>query len=153
MADLQEDLVPGSVLERLVHSDPARIDAALEELRGEMQRHEMRMRPLASGNPAHGLLDPRVQAWNWGGFLAGPAWAVAHGLWVLGLLLLAFFWLFPLPNLLLGRFGGGMAWRQRRFASLDEFAAVQRAWALGGLMLFPLQIGMVVGAILLVLNR
>lgn len=153
MADLQEDLVPGGVLERLVHPDPARVDAALEELLGEMQRHEMRMRPLASGNPAHGLLDPHVQGWNWGAFLAGPAWAVAHGLWPLGLLLGVVFWLFPLPNLLLGRFGGGMAWRQRRFASVAEFAAVQRAWALGGLMLFPVQIGLLVGAILLVLNR
>lgn len=153
MADLQEDIVPGSVLERLVHPNPEQVERALSELR-EATRAEVPVgRPLPSGNPSQGLLEPEVQGWNWAAFLAGPLWAAAHGMWVLGLMLLALFWLFPLPNLLLGRFGGGMAWRQRRFASLEEFRAVQRAWALGGLMIFPVQIGLLVGAIMLALNR
>lgn len=153
MADLPEDIVPGSVLERLVHPDPEQVERALLEFRALRQEEALTSRTLASGNPARGLLDPNVQGWDWGAFLAGPLWATAHGMWALGVILAALFWLFPLPNLLLGRFGGGMAWRQRRFASLEEFVAVQRAWALGGLMIFPLQIGLTVGAIMLALNR
>lgn len=143
-----EDTLPGALLERLVHPEPARIREALGALQAmvaERRQDELALQPLASGNPAGGLADPSVRGWNWGAFLAGPLWAAAHRLPLLGLLLVLLFWSFPLPNLALGRFGGQMAWRQRRFADVGQFAAVQRAWALAGLVIFPLQMALLVG--------
>lgn len=145
MGEPAEEIVPGPALECLVHPDPARVEQALEELRAARRTAAPTRRPLPSGNPAQGLLDPSVQGWCWGAFLAGPFWAAAHGMAPLGGLLLLLTWLFPLPHLLLGRFGGGMAWRQRAFGSLEEFRAVQRAWALGGLLALPLQAALVAG--------
>ncbi|MPN49966.1 hypothetical protein SDC9_197590 [bioreactor metagenome] len=66
---------------------------------------------------------------------------------LLGLLLLLFFWTFPLPNILMGRFGGQMAWRQRPFADLEQFRAVQGAWTRAGMLVVLAHALLVAGGI------
>ncbi|GEM_PF-3342616 len=126
--------LPGRVLERLLAGGPARIQESLNDLKAELARSAPTGPTLPSGNPSRGLADPAVCRWNWGAFLGGGLWALSHRMLLLGGLLLLFFWTFPLPNILLGRFGGQMAWRERPFADLEQFRAVQAAWARAGLL-------------------
>jgi len=126
--------LPGRVLERLLAGGPARIQESLQDLKAELATSASADPSLPSGNPARGLADPAVRQWNWGAFLGGGLWALSHRMLLLGLLLLLFFWTFPLPNILLGRFGGQMAWRERPFADIERFRAVQGAWARAGVL-------------------
>ncbi len=126
--------LPGRVLERLLAGGPARIAESLQALKAESVRSAPAGPPLPSGNPPSGLTDPAVCRWNWGAFLGGGLWALSHRMLLLGLLLLLFFWTFPLPNILMGRFGGQMAWRQRPFADLEQYRAVQGAWTRAGVL-------------------
>ncbi len=129
---LTPEQVPGGLLERLLQGGPDRIQESLQALEAELARSRPAGPVLPSGNPARGLAEPAVNRWNWGAFLGGGLWAFSHRMFLSGFLLLLFFWMFPLPNLLLGRFGGQMAWRARPFADLEQFRAVQAAWARAG---------------------
>lgn len=134
--------LPGQALQALAQPTRELRRAALDRL--EARQRELASRPaLPSGNPVEGLSRPEVQGWSWAAFLGGPAWALAHGMAALALLLLFAFWLFPLVNVVLGLTGGSLAWRRRRFRSMRSFRRVQRAWALGGVWLLALQLGMI----------
>lgn len=143
-----DEIVPGGLLQNLVHPNPARLRearTALEEVQRERRLEELsRLQPLPSFNPRQGLSDPSVRGWNWGAFLASPFWAFAHGFTALGVGLLLTCWLFPLPNWIMGRHGGNMAYRKRHFESMEEFQSVQRRWAMGGLFILLGEIGLVV---------
>ena len=94
-----------------------------------------------------GAVPREARGWSWGGLLLSPLWLAAHGLW--GLLLvwggvLAAALLLPLTyrsllvggmllvSLYLGLNGNPLAWKARRFHSLEHFRRVQRAWAVWG---------------------
>jgi hypothetical protein len=97
--------------------------------------------------------------WNWGAFMFNRFWVYYHGmsalgsiLWVsfLGLRLVhlvmpgplgsGFVCLYWLANfgvsVYLGMNGHRMAWRNRRFDSIQQYFAVQRAWMIGGFVLW-----------------
>jgi hypothetical protein len=138
-----QDALPGVVLERLLQAGPAHIAESLVGLKAslaEQARAERDCLSLASGNPSQGLNAPAVRGWSWAAFLGGGPWALAHRMVLLGVVLLLAFWTFPLPNLLLGRFGGQMAWRQRPFSGLDQFQAVERTWARVGVLVVLAQL-------------
>ncbi len=87
-----------------------------------------------------GMVPPEVEqlGFNWGAFFLTWIWALAHQAWLgaaLGFLLG-----FPVGSIILGITGNRWAWQNRHFASLEEFQAVQRAWAKWGLILFIIQI-------------
>lgn len=136
-------MIPGVQLERLLADGPQGIQRALLALQADLARQDAEARggpSLASGNSFLGLNDPSVRGWNWAAFLGGGPWALAHRMPWLGVGLLLGFWAFPLPNLLLGRFGGQMAWRQRPFSGVDAFRSVQRAWFRAGLLVVLAQL-------------
>ncbi|NMA28028.1 MAG: hypothetical protein GX934_09710 [Burkholderiales bacterium] len=141
------DRLPGRLLERLLARGPARVSESLQTLKAELDRSASAGPPLPSGNPASGLTAPAVCRWNWGAFLGGGLWALSHRMLLLGFLLLLFFWTFPLPNILMGRFGGQMAWRQRPFADLEQFQAVQGAWARAGVLVVLAHVILVFGGL------
>jgi len=93
--------------------------------------------------------------WNWGSFLVNRFWLYSHGMSAMGSILWASWlgvrivapmvggpvgsgiWgLYILGNLgasiYLGLNGHKMAWRNRRFDSIQQFYSVQRAWMIGG---------------------
>jgi hypothetical protein len=90
-----------------------------------------------------------VDRWNWGAFLLAPIWIGIHGLWVPLALLAAFSGVALIPNqtiqaaagvgsllftIWLARRGNAMAWRKRRWESVEHFRHVQRRWAQWGLV-------------------
>ncbi len=94
-----------------------------------------------------------IRRWNWSAFILGPIWGLSHNIWwsALGLLpLLSFLprqltiatWV--LVAVLLGLKGNELAWRARRWESVDRFMAIQQRWV-------TLSIIFAIGALLLVI--
>lgn len=87
-------------------------------------------------------LPQSARGWNTAAFLIGPIWGPANGVWigVIGLTFLAIpenvltlglrFTLYLAYGAFLGFRGNEMAWRARRWASLEQFKKVQQQWML-----------------------
>jgi prepilin-type processing-associated H-X9-DG protein len=88
--------------------------------------------PNDSGQGSASVLPSEAQGFNWGGFLLPWFWPLAHNTWI-GLLsfipIVGFFMRF-----FLGFKGNELAWRNRKFTSLDQFKNVQRIWLTAGLV-------------------
>ena len=78
-----------------------------------------------AGNAA--VVPRAVKRWNWGAFFLTPIWALANSVWI-GLLGFV-----PVVNLImsvvLGVKGNEMAWRKKRWPSVENFLQTQRTWA------------------------
>lgn len=76
--------------------------------------------------------------WNWGGCTMGCLWCLAMNLplWALIAFLSSSCGLLALPvAIYLGVKGNELAWRHRRFDSVEHFQRVQRIWAVVGIAL------------------
>lgn len=78
-------------------------------------------------------IPPGVKGWSWGAFLWNWIWAPFNKTWI-GLLALV-----PYVGIIvvfyLGFKGREMAWRNKRWDSLEHFNRVQRSWSKWGLIL------------------
>lgn len=79
-----------------------------------------------------------VAGWNWAAFLLNWIWAIGNSVWI-GLLAL-------IPGIgfvvaiYLGIKGNELAWKSRRWASVSQFKATQRAWTTWAIALCVLAI-------------
>ena len=77
---------------------------------------------------------PGVKGWSWGAFLFNWIWAIFNRTWILGLLcfipVISIFFVFYI-----GFKGRELAWRNKRWDSLEHFNRVQRLWSIWGLVL------------------
>ncbi len=76
---------------------------------------------------------PGVKGWSWGAFLLNWIWAVFNRTWI-GLLCLIPYIGFVF-SFYLGFKGRELAWRNKRWDSLEHFNSVQRRWSIWGLVL------------------
>jgi hypothetical protein len=101
-----------------------------------------------------------TQGWNWGAFYFSWIWSLAHGLPLIGVLILLsvlFTCWIPLLNLVvpltwmiyLGVQGNTLAWQNRRFDGVDHFFTVQRIWAKFALGFFVAKIVLITLVVLL----
>lgn len=89
-------------------------------------------------------LPDGVKGWSWGAFMFNVIWGVFNSVW---LSLLCFVpYLGVLVVFYLGFKGREMAWRNRRWGSLEHFNRVQRRWSLCALALLlgPVLIGILI---------
>lgn len=92
--------------------------------------------PNTSGQGAQAVLPAEAKGWSWAGFVPLGAFGFALGQPLLGILGLAglltgrigLFYLWPLYALVIGLKGRELAWRQRRFGSVAQYAATLGAW-------------------------
>lgn len=74
-----------------------------------------------------------VKGWSWGAFLLNVVWAIGNRTWI-GLLCLV-----PGPSLVmpfvLGAKGREWAWKNKPWASLEQFNRVQRQWSYWGVVI------------------
>lgn len=102
-------------------------------------------------------IPSELRGWNWPAFLLGPIWGVGHRIWwtAIGFLALAplvyagprqaalLFWLAMM--LFLGFRGNELAWRARRWESVEKFMAAQQRWGVWAVAaIAALVVGMVV---------
>jgi hypothetical protein len=94
-------------------------------------------------------LPEGVRGWSWGAFLLNWIWAVGNNTWI-GLLALIPF--VNIPVLFwLGMNGREMAWRNRRWDSIDHFKRVQRQWSQWAICIALTHIGFVIMMILMMM--
>jgi hypothetical protein len=92
--------------------------------------------------PGNAIPEPLLARWSWGGFLLGFLWVFWNGnttlKWINVICYVLGFFTLGLSSLALAIYfgikGNRIAARDRRFASIDQFVAVQRAWAKAGVI-------------------
>lgn len=92
-----------------------------------------------------GPFPAELNGWNWGAFFMGWIWALGMSN-VIGFLLC--FFLSGIGSIIVGIKGNEWAWKSRQFTSVEEFRAVQHAWAVWGVVLFIASF-LIFGAIIL----
>ncbi len=107
----------------------------------EQQKSEASDGENTSGNRS-AQLPQSARGWNTAAFLIGPIWGPANGVWigVVGIVFLVIpesilplamkFTLYLAYGAFLGIRGNQLAWRARRWNSLEQFKRVQQQWML-----------------------
>jgi hypothetical protein len=103
----------------------------------------------SSGNNSGGgrgiVLPPGVKGWSWGAFWWNWLWAIFNRTWI-GLLALIPYAGF-IVAIYLGVKGRELAWRNKRWDSLEHFNRVQRRWSLWSLVVIIIAVIGIVAAI------
>lgn len=81
-------------------------------------------------------LEKELSRWNWGAFLLTWIWGLFHKVWWSLLVLIPIWPVSLLIAVLLGARGNRLAWRNKKYLSLDEFRKSQKRWAYSGLLVF-----------------
>ncbi|MBD1919846.1 serine/threonine protein kinase [Microcoleus sp. FACHB-831] len=87
---------------------------------------------------SNGSVPAEILGWNWGAFLLAPFWSMSHRVWI-GALSFGAFFIPPMGffvAIMLGAMGNEWAWKTRRWNSIAEFKALQRAWTQMALLFF-----------------
>ncbi|MDP5239329.1 hypothetical protein Q9Q94_07295 [Uliginosibacterium sp. 31-16] len=79
-----------------------------------------------SGMGKNANVPAEAKGWCWGAFLWGWIWAIGNNTWI-GLICLIPYIGF-IMQIYLGVKGREMAWRNKRWDSVEHFNAVQRKW-------------------------
>jgi hypothetical protein len=98
-----------------------------------------------SGGGSSIVLPPGIAGWSWGAFMWNWIWAVFNKTWI-GLLGLVPF-LGILIRIYLGVKGRELAWRNKRWDSIEHFNRVQRSWSVWGLVFLGIAIVGILAAI------
>lgn len=80
-----------------------------------------------------------VAGWSWGAFLLNWIWAVFNRTWIGLLCLVPYIGL--VFSIYLGIKGRELAWKNKRWDSVEHFNRVQRRWSVWGLVLIGGAIG------------
>ncbi|MBE9076394.1 tetratricopeptide repeat protein [Romeria aff. gracilis LEGE 07310] len=78
------------------------------------------------------VVPDEIRGWNWGAFLLSGIWCLPNQVWI-GLLS----WVPPASFVMpfvLGAKGNEMAWKSRRWKSVDAFKSHQKGWTIAGLV-------------------
>lgn len=101
----------------------------------------------AGSGGLNGAFPQELGGWNWGAFFLSWIWAIGNSTWI-GLLAL----ISPISlivAIILGVKGNEWAWQNRKFESVEQFKAVQKAWATWGVILFILSLVIIIGMVVL----
>lgn len=98
--------------------------------------------PAASVLLSPGEVPPEIKGFNFGAFALNFIWAFAHNLIGWGIIILVI-GLIPVVQIInigfaiyLGVKGNELAWKKRRFESVQQFKETQRVWNIAGIIVF-----------------
>jgi len=98
-----------------------------------------------SGKGKMTVVPDEVKRWNWGAFLLHWIWGVGNKTYISLLSLI------PVVTIVmmfvLGAKGSRWAWQNRKWDSIEQFQRVQRRWALGGVLLWLVNIFIIMAEI------
>ena len=90
----------------------------------------------------NGPMPAELHGWNWGAFCLTWIWGIANSSY------LAFLCFIPFVNVImvfiLGAKGNEWAWTHRKFESVAQFKAVQKAWTTWGLVILGINILLII---------
>jgi len=89
-----------------------------------------------------------VKGWSWGGFLLNWIWAIGNKTWIGLLAFVPYIGL--VVSIYLGIKGRELAWKNKKWDSLEHFNQVQKSWTKWSLIVIvgALVIGILVGVFL-----
>lgn len=90
-----------------------------------------------SGQGSGCPLPPSARGWTFAGFTPFGLFAFIHGSVLWGVL---HFVAAPVAAIYLGIYGKQLAWRNRRFDSIEQYQATLRAWNLWGIVCLALEL-------------
>lgn len=92
-----------------------------------------------------------LKGWNWGAFFFGWIWGIVSGVWIslLGLIPALNF----VMSIVLGIKGNELAWKAKKYASIEDFKILQRKWAIWGFVLFFVTIVAIVATVMYQMTR
>jgi ABC-type Fe3+ transport system permease subunit len=96
-----------------------------------------------SGQGANAAVPPEVQGLNWGAFLLSWIWGIGNSTWIALLCFVPFVGTIMQFYLLFK--GNELAWKNKRWDSVEAFKATQRKWMIAGLVI--LGIALVLGCL------
>lgn len=89
-----------------------------------------------SGQGSNSIVPLSVKGWNWGAFFFPGLWCLPNRVWIGLLSWMPYFgWVMAF---VLGARGNEMAWKNRKWKSIDEFKSHQRTWAITGFSVYGL---------------
>jgi hypothetical protein len=104
--------------------------------------------PNTSGQGSDAVVPPEIDRWNWGAFLLSWIWGLGNRVYI------ALPALIPGVGLVmafvLGVKGSTWAWRKKTWPSIERFRAVQRQWAIAGLVVWGVLFALGIAGALLV---
>jgi len=75
-----------------------------------------------------------IHKWNWGAFFLGWIWGISNGVWI------SFVTMIPIVGFIfrfyLGIDGNRLAWKNKKWDSVESFHNSQRNWAIAGVVVF-----------------
>ena len=135
---------------------PSDMTTAEQALKNGTQKHilspDEEIAVQNTSGKANGKIPPNIKRWNWAAFLMPAVWGLFSGVPFTALLFAAAF----LPStvqllimisasLFLGFKGNELAWRGKKWQSVEHFNSFQRQWAS-----WSIRLSAAIGAILLV---
>lgn len=91
-----------------------------------------------SGQGKLAVVPPQIDRWNWGAFLLNWIWGIGNNTFIALLMFVPF--VNVVMAFILGVKGSTWAWRNKRWASVEEFQAVQRKWTKWALIVYALMV-------------
>jgi len=110
-----------------------------QELEKQQQPAPQREEGVNDSGTKSGQVPVSARGWNTAAFLISPIWGPANGVWlgIIGALILVlpipFFWrllLYLAFGAYLGLRGNELAWKYKRWNSIEHFKRVQQQWML-----------------------
>ncbi len=98
----------------------------------------------SSGMGEQSVVPPELQGLNWGAFMLSWIWGLGNGVMIALLALII-----PFFNIYLLIKGNELAWKAKRWESVEAFQATQRKWMMGGLILIGVSFALACLAIIL----
>ncbi len=86
----------------------------------------------SSGHGISATLPGEIDRWNWGAFFLHWLWGIGNNTFIAFLMFIPF--LNVIMMFVLGAKGSSWAWRNKKWESVEQFKAVQRKWAISGLI-------------------
>lgn len=86
-----------------------------------------------SGRGKDAIIPDEIKGWSWGGFLWSWIWGIGNNTYIALLALIPYVGF--IVSIYLGVKGRELAWRNKRWDSIEHFQSVQRKWALWWLWL------------------
>ena len=111
------------------------------------------------GLGAASQVPPEVRGFSWGGFGLTFIWAFANGVMWAGIVGVVLFFLFGIAifpawyglGIYLGIKGNELAWKNKRWNSVQHFRDTQHTWAVWGVVFFVfITLVYIIGAIVLI---
>jgi hypothetical protein len=99
-----------------------------------------------SGEGKNSVIPKEIKKWNWGAAGLTWIWGVYHGVWVAMIVLVSA--KIPFASLIvtifLGIKGNELAWKAKKYESVEKFLAAQNKWKKWGIIILVLQLIFVV---------